>query len=301
MRASELSAPAGILLVDKPEGPSSFQVISKLRRILKTRAIGHAGTLDPLATGLLVILVGNYTRLSQHLTAADKRYEARVTFGLSTSTDDREGEPIARASASGVREDSLRTQLAAMVGPQEQIPPAYSAISVNGERLYAKARRGEKVEVPRRSVVIHELLWKGFSSPHLDIDVACSKGTYIRSIARDLGERVGVPAHLGALRRTRSGAYDLQDSVSLAALESADDPLSFLRVGPAAVSGIPVVSVSQSQVTALEHGQTIAYEPAFESIGEDDGVAVATNGDALIAILQRRGERIRSLRALGRC
>ena len=301
MRASEPSAPAGILLVDKPEGPSSFQVIAKLRRILRTRAIGHAGTLDPLATGLLVVLVGNYTRLSQYLTAADKRYEARVTFGLRTSTDDREGEPLESASPDGLDIDFLRDQLKLMHGMQEQTPPAYSAISVNGERLYAKARRGEQVEVPSRQVMIHELRWLGFALPHLDLDIACSKGTYIRAIARDLGVRVGVPAHLGALRRTQSGAYDLRNGVSLADLESAENPRSYLRVGPEAIMGMPVVPVSQTQVTALEHGQTIEYEPQFQAIGGEDEVAVATYDNTLVAIVQRSGKRIRSLRALGRC
>lgn len=301
MRASKPPAPAGILLVDKPEGPTSFQVISQLRRIFRTRAIGHAGTLDPLATGLLVILIGNYTRLSKYLTAADKRYEARVTFGVRTSTDDREGEPVEVASAEGLDADLLRQELRTMVGPQEQKPPAYSAISVNGERLYAKARRGETVDVPTRQVVIHELSWKDFALPHLDLDVSCSKGTYIRAIARDLGERVGVPAHLGGLRRTRSGAYDLQKSVTLAELENAEEPSAHLLTGPRAILGLPTVPVSDAEARALEHGQTILYDSRHQAIGEDAGVAVAALDNSLVAIVQRSGERIRSLRAMGRC
>lgn len=294
------SGAAGILLVDKPEGPTSFDVVAKLRSALGTRAIGHAGTLDPLASGLLVVLVGPYTRLSQHLTAADKAYEALITFGSRTTTDDREGDVVEEGDPSGIDDDVLRRALASMLGEQDQVPPAYAAISVEGERLYARARRGEQVEAPPRRITIHELTLERFSPPSAVVRVVCSKGTYVRAIARDLGSRLGVPAHLGGLRRTISGDYRVEDALGLAELLEEGRAQEALLRGPAAIRGVPLVEISEEDARALEQGRGIPRPPSVGG-APDGSVLVAHAGDALVAIVQARGGELRPSRGLGRC
>jgi tRNA pseudouridine55 synthase len=286
-----------VLLVDKPEGPTSFDVIAKLRRALGTRAIGHAGTLDPLATGLLVVLVGRYTRLSQMLTGADKSYEAEVCFGTRTSTDDREGEVLEEGDPSGITEERVRAALAEMEGPIQQVPPAYSAISVGGERLYAKARRGEAVEVPPRDVVLHRLELVGFEAPKARVFVRCSKGTYIRALARDLGDALGVPAHLSALRRTASGSFDIEQAATLDALTAEEgSALAALRGGPEALPGVSFVEVDAAGKAALGHGQTAAAE----GLGAEGEVALAVHEGDLVAIVRAEAGRARVVRGLPR-
>jgi tRNA pseudouridine55 synthase len=279
-RSGADSGATGLLLVDKPEGPTSFDVIAKLRGALGTRAIGHAGTLDPLATGLLVVLAGPYTRLSQHLTGADKVYEATVAFGARTSTDDREGEVLEEGDPSGLTEGAVREALLAMSGPQRQVPPAYSAISVGGERLYAKARRGEEVEAPPRDVVLHELVLLSWQPPQARIFVRCSKGTYVRAIARDLGARLGVPAHLGALRRTASGAFRIEDAQPLAALLEGGVATAALREGPAVIGDLPLAPVTAEAAAALLQGKRVAG-----GAGLAGGVAVAHLGERLVGLV----------------
>lgn len=290
--------PTGILLVDKPEGPTSFDVVAKLRRALGTRTIGHAGTLDPLASGLLVVLVGAYTRLSQHLTAADKAYQARIVFGARTSTDDREGEVIERGDPSALDEARVREALASMEGEQDQVPPAFAAISVGGERLYAKARRGEAVEAPMRRVVLHELELLGWQPPAATVRVVCSKGTYVRAIARDLGARLGVPAHLGALRRTASGGYRLEEAQPLDALLDEGRAEAALLRGPEAIRGLPLVPVDEVGAARLEQGQALRLET--EDALPSEGVAVAHLGRALVAIVRLQGGQAQPRRDLGR-
>jgi tRNA pseudouridine55 synthase len=285
----------GLLVVDKPEGPTSFDVVARLRRALATREVGHTGTLDPLARGVVVVLVGRYTKLASVLTDHDKRYVARVEFGASTTTDDREGDVVAEADASVVdalEEGAVRAALPAFVGALDQVPPAYAAIKVNGEKLYEKARRGEVVTPAPRKVVVHglELLgWEVETARGDDgrarrtalIGVHCGKGTYVRALARDLGRAVGVPAHLGGLLRTVSGAWTLADAVALEAVTPASPPR--LRVGREALRGLDIVDVDEQAARALGQGRRVRVT-ATPDVRE--GVAVACLGEALVALVR---------------
>lgn len=286
------SGAEGVLVVDKPEGMTSHDIINQLRRALGTRTIGHAGTLDPMATGVLVVLVGRYTRLSQHLTGASKSYLADVTFGSRTTTDDREGDVIARGDPSALDEERVREALHGFLGVQQQIPPAYSAISVDGERLYAKARRGEEVVVPAREVTIHEVALHEWRLPTVRFTVRSSKGTYVRSLARDLGERVGVPAHLSALRRTASGSFTLAQARTLAELLEEGVALSALRTGPTSLPEVTMVSVDERAAADLLQGRRAPGELSTE-------VGVAHVGERLIALVKPApGGGLQPMRAL---
>jgi tRNA pseudouridine55 synthase len=274
-----------VIVVDKPEGPTSFDVVARVRRALRTREVGHCGTLDPLATGVVVVCVGSYTRLVRVLTADDKRYTATIAFGMSTTTDDREGDIIARGDAATIDERGLRAAVASMSGVQMQVPPAYSAIHVDGERAYAKARRGQAVAMQPREIVIHGLSLLSFEGGRAVVDVHCGKGTYIRALARDLGARLSVPAHLHALRRTRSGAYGLEDAIALDDLDDARE--SALRSGVSAIRGVPLVPVTPEQGAALAQGKRVRTTVSIEGTGlahrgEDPVALVRVEGDALV-------------------
>jgi tRNA pseudouridine55 synthase len=213
----------GVVVVDKPAGMTSHDVVARARRLLGTRRVGHAGTLDPMATGVLVLLVGEATKLGPYLTAHQKRYTCRVVLGLGTDTLDREGAPTAEAEVPGFLLEELRRgggprlaeALALEAARREQVPPAYSAIQVDGRRSYDRARAGEVVELAARPVEVLSLALVASavppapSRPHLDLELAVSKGYYVRSLARDFGARLGVPAHLSELRRTASGPFAL--------------------------------------------------------------------------------------------
>jgi len=215
--------PSGVAVVDKPGGMTSHDVVARARRLLGTRRIGHAGTLDPMATGVLVLLVGEATKLGPYLTAHEKRYEARVAFGVATDTLDREGATVAQAAVPAWLIEEIRggarprveEALAAERARTEQVPPAYSAISVDGQRSYDRARAGEAVALAPRPVEVMALDVAGGAVPEppglpcLDLALQVTKGYYVRSLARDLGDRLGVPAHLAALRRTASGPFTL--------------------------------------------------------------------------------------------
>jgi tRNA pseudouridine55 synthase len=210
-----VTAEAGLVVVDKPGGLTSHDVVARVRRLAGTRKVGHAGTLDPMATGVLVLGVGRATRLLGHLTLADKRYDATVRLGVTTTTDDAEGEVVTRATTDAVTEDAVRGVLAGFVGEIDQVPSAVSAIKVDGERAYARARKGEPVDLPARRVTIHGLDVVEVELPDVAIRVHCSSGTYIRAIARDLGSALGVGGHLTSLRRTSVGPFTLAESHTL--------------------------------------------------------------------------------------
>lgn len=286
--------PDGLLVVDKPEGPTSFDVVARARRALGTRSIGHTGTLDPLASGVLVLLVGSWTRLANLLTSDEKRYRATVRLGASTRTDDREGEVLERGDATRLDEATLLGALARMHGPQQQVPPAFSAIHVEGERAYAKARRGEAVALEARDIVLHEVGLLEWRPPDAVVDVRCSKGTYIRALARDLGQALGVPAHLGALRRTAAGPWTLDDAVPLSLL--VDDPASAiaaLRAGVGALRGVSLLPVSEDEARALRQGKRVATTaPAQQG-------AVAHAGEAPVAIVDVEDGAMRVVRGFG--
>lgn len=253
-----------LLAVDKPEGITSHDAVSKVRYALGERRVGHAGTLDPAASGLLVIGVGQGTRLMGMLTQDQKSYEARITFGRETDTDDREGKTVREAEVPKrlFDEEEARQALAGLVGVQDQVPPAYSAISIGGKRAYALAREGETVELASRRIEIYQalLLAVGEDDEGLFWDCAfmVSKGTYIRSIARDLGRSLESAAHLGALRRLSSGNLTLKNAHTLEEIaEAGADGILSLAADPVRALGLPKRAVTDSELEKLLQGKTL--------------------------------------------
>jgi tRNA pseudouridine55 synthase len=220
----------GYLVLDKPAGWTSFDVVARARRILGEKRIGHAGTLDPAATGVLPLAVGLATRTLEFLNDASKTYLAEVTFGVETDSHDIEGRVTRVAGASGLARIDVETALAGFLGPQEQIPPMHAAIKVGGQKLYELARRGEEVERAPRPVTFHVLELRAWEPPTATILVDSSKGTYIRSLARDLGEVVGTGAYLSNLVRLRSGPFDLCQAITVAELENLPWPWAWPEV-----------------------------------------------------------------------
>ncbi|QCW51278.1 tRNA pseudouridine(55) synthase TruB [Nocardioides dongxiaopingii] len=258
-----MTAP-GLVVVDKPGGITSHGVVSRIRRLAGTRKVGHAGTLDPMATGVLVLGVDRATRLLGHLMLTEKRYDATIRLGVTTSTDDAEGEVVATADASRVAEltaDAVREALAAFVGPIDQVPTAVSAIKVDGKRAYQRVRDGEEVELKPRRVTVHDLVVHdvrlGAEVPELTVSVRCSSGTYIRAIARDAGERLGVGGHLTSLRRTAVGPFDLGTSRTL---EQLDDEYSIIPIAQAARATFPGVDLDEAEAVDVRVGRRIERE-----------------------------------------
>jgi tRNA pseudouridine55 synthase len=277
----------GVLAVDKPAGPTSHDVVAHARRALRTRRIGHTGTLDPFATGLLLLCIGSATRIAAHLTGSDKRYLATLRLGSTTDTDDLTGTIVAERDASGVTRDDLERALAAQRGTIAQVPPQYSAKKKEGRRAYALAREGTLVELDAVNVTIRELVLTGWDPPFAEIDVLCSAGTYIRSIARDVGESLGTGAHLTALRRTAIGAIDVADALPLHALADADRVEHALMSALDALGDMTSVNLSDDDVVHIRHGRSI---PARAGIAGD--VALAAHGE-LVALATADEERIR--------
>ena len=250
----------GLLLIDKPAGMTSHDVVARTRRLLGTRAVGHAGTLDPMATGLLILFANNATRLSEYVLGADKTYEATVKLGERTNTDDAEGE-VVQTRPVQVTAEQAQTAAAQFIGQIEQIPPQFSAISKNGVRAYALARKGETVELDSRRVVIHRLDVALAGADTLRLSVDCGSGTYIRALARDLGEALGCGAHLSALRRTRVGAFDVREAAPLDALTPEQAQARLLPMDLAA-QHFPRADLSADQAQKFARGIAISPFPA---------------------------------------
>lgn len=264
-RKPDADVPPGLLLVDKAPGMTSHDVVARARRVLSVRKVGHAGTLDPMATGLLILGVGAATRLLGLVGGRDKTYEATIRLGQTTVTDDREGESLTTTSAAGVDDDAVRAALAAQTGPLQQVPSSVSAVKVAGRRSYDRVRAGETVELAPRSVTVHRLEVRGITRPtpdlvDVDVTVDCTAGTYIRAIARDAGAALGVGGHLTALRRTASGPFDVTRAAAVeeaaAALAAGGGP-GVLPLTEAAATVFPVRAVSAEEATALAYGQRI--------------------------------------------
>ena len=255
---------SGILVVDKPAGMTSHDVVNRVRRATGERRVGHAGTLDPMATGVLVVLVGPATRLAPFLTAAQKSYRATVVFGAQTDTDDADGRVIATAPVPDEVCDPFFAAgtAAALVGIHDQIPPAFSAIKRGGETAYVAARRGEVLEIEPRRVEILASQLLGVDGHHTEweIELAVSKGTYIRAIARDLGPALGTVAHLGSLTRTRSGSLCVDDAVTLETIVAATDVRS-LFADPFGALCLDLLQVAESQLGDVTNGRRLATEP----------------------------------------
>jgi tRNA pseudouridine55 synthase len=299
----------GVLVCDKPAGMTSHDVVARVRRLAGQRRVGHGGTLDPPATGVLVLALGRATRLLPFLPMEPKRYLARIAFGAETDTLDASGTVTATVAAAGVDEAAVRGALRGFLGPQQQVPPMVSAVKVGGERLYAKARRGESVERATRSIVVHALELVDFAGgerPEATVEVTCSGGTYVRSLAADLGRRLGTLAHLAALRRTAAGQFTERHAHTLADLEAlagtspaehgAGSPGGLARVvlAPAqALGSIAVRALSTAEAAALATGATLPPSGRAEPVA-----ALAPDG-RLVAVIQDDAGRARSRVVLG--
>jgi tRNA pseudouridine55 synthase len=268
---------SGLVVVDKPGGMTSHDVVSRVRRMAGTRKVGHAGTLDPMATGVLVLGVERATRLLGHLMLTEKAYDATVRLGATTTTDDAEGEVLAAASTSGLDEATVRAAAAAFVGTLQQVPSAVSAVKVDGRRAYARERAGESVELPPRTVTVHELVVHdvrlGDDVVDLDVAVRCSSGTYIRAIARDLGAALGVGGHLSSLRRTAVGPFTLDHARTLDELGECFEPVP---VADAARATFPSVDLTREQAADVRYGRALDLDlPGVTAVFDPSGEFLA--------------------------
>ena len=257
----------GVLVVDKPAGPTSFEVVERVRRALRVRKAGHTGTLDPMATGVLAVCAGEAVKLQHFLAAGDKSYQATVAFGAATDTEDAEGRVTARGDPSALQAGEVEAALSGFVGELSQLPPMYSAVRVGGRRLHEAARAGEEVERRPRTVHIHSLALLSFEPAQgglasARLEVTCGKGTYVRTLAADLGRRLGIPAHLSALRRTAAGPFAIAQALPLEGAEAlARDGAAALRSRllplAEALSFLPAVWLERGEVEDLVHGRSL--------------------------------------------
>ena len=277
----------GIVVIDKPAGMTSHDVVDEVRRRFGTKKVGHAGTLDPDATGVLVVGVGRATRLLSFTQHIPKRYRAVVHFGITTSTQDASGEVVAERDPS-FTEDDLRAVLDKFTGEIEQLPPMVSAVKVGGERLYKKARRGEDVERAPRRVTVYSLDLVSYDEEKSEaiVDVACSGGTYVRTLADDVGEALGCGAHLASLRRTSSGGFDEIDAIALSNVDPAG-----LRPPSDAVRDLRRVDLDDDEAHAVSHGRALPLTAGSVDSSDDEVVALF-HEDALLGVYRRRGDRL---------
>lgn len=282
--------PSGLVIVDKPGGLTSHGVVSRMRRLAGTRRVGHAGTLDPMATGVLIIGVEKATRLLGHLALTEKEYVATIRLGQSTVTDDAEGEVTSTASAAGVTRAAVDAGIAVLTGPIEQVPSKVSAIKVNGVRSYTRVREGEDFELPARPVTVSSFTLQDMRTPpdapeavDLDVTVVCSSGTYIRALARDLGAGLGVGGHLTALRRTRVGPYGLDGARTLEQLE---ESFAVLPIEQAADAAFPRWDVDADQARLLGNGVRIKA-PALAA---GPNAAFGPDGRFLALVEEKNGQ-----------
>ncbi|MGH8889994.1 MAG: tRNA pseudouridine(55) synthase TruB [Acidothermaceae bacterium] len=276
----------GLVVVDKPGGMTSHDVVARVRRFAGTRRVGHAGTLDPMATGVLLVGIGRATRLLGHLSLHDKRYLATARLGQTTSSDDAEGVLIESRSGASITADDVKAAATAFVGEIEQRPPAVSAIKVDGKRAYALARAGTEVVLASRKVVVTTFNVLDVRAHDdvvdVDLDVTCSSGTYIRALARDLGDALGVGGHLTALRRTRVGAFELSQSKTLTQLEESFVMTSLDEVAAATFARR---DLDEAQSLTLSHGGRLSAS----EMGDPPVAAFSPRG-VFLALLEDRGE-----------
>ncbi|PGH46168.1 tRNA pseudouridine(55) synthase TruB [Micromonospora sp. WMMA1996] len=283
----------GLIVVDKPGGMTSHDVVARVRRLARTRRVGHGGTLDPMATGVLVIGVGRATRLLTYVIGAGKSYTATIRLGQSTVTDDAEGEVVASTPAGAVTDEAVRAALAVLTGEIDQVPSAVSAIKIDGRRAYKRVRDGETVELPARRVTVSRLdVWAiRRDTPDVvdvDVDVTCSSGTYIRALARDAGVALGVGGHLTALRRTSVGAFTLAEAATLDQLEERAPEVVNLSLDAAADRYFPRRDATAEEARVLSHGGPLA------PVGIAGPYAVFGPAGGLIAIVSERDGRARA-------
>jgi tRNA pseudouridine55 synthase len=287
---SRPAPPAGIVVVDKPPGITSHDVVGRCRRVFGTRKVGHAGTLDPMATGVLVVGIERATKILGLLTAADKSYSATIRLGQTTTTEDAEGEALQTVSAAAVDDAQIEAAVAALRGDIEQVPSAVSAVKIGGERAYKLVREGRTVELPARPVRVERfdvVAVRRDAAGFVDVAVDCSSGTYIRALARDVGAALGVGGHLTALRRTRVGRFGLDEARTLDAL--AEQPSLSYSLDEACLQGFARRELTDEEAESASHGR--ALRPAGI-----DGVYAATAPDGrVMALLTDDGQRTRSV------
>jgi tRNA pseudouridine55 synthase len=282
------AGPGGLIVIDKPAGRTSHDVVGAVRRIVGTRRVGHAGTLDPMATGVLVVGVERATRLLNHLVLTDKSYTATIRLGAATSTDDAQGEVLGQRDASQLELADIRAGLARLTGQILQRPSAVSAIKVDGRRAYDRVRAGEDVQLAARPVTVHRFeLLAGPEYPDkycdISVEVDCSSGTYVRALARDLGESLGVGGHLTVLRRTRVGPFRLDQAVGLDELAALADPVT-LPLPAAIAAAMPTRQLTESEARELSFGRPI---PAAGIDGSYGGLG--PSGEAVALLVESEG------------
>jgi tRNA pseudouridine55 synthase len=273
----------GVLVIDKPAGPTSHDMVDRVRRALRIRRVGHTGTLDPFATGVLPLCLGKATRLARFLGTGDKIYRATVHLGVATTTDDLTGTEIGAPREVRLDEVELRAALARLEGSYDQVPPAYSARRVGGRRLYELARRGEAAPRPAKPVTIKKIGLLAVTGDRLQIEVHCSPGTYVRALARDLGEDLGVGGHLAALRRTRSGSFGIEHAVPGDDLEGARE-----RVVPLGelLPELPAVCVGEAGGDLVRHGRDLGRDSTLDGFPEEavERVRILDESGQLLAL-----------------
>jgi tRNA pseudouridine55 synthase len=300
----------GVLVVAKPAGPTSHDVVALVRRLAATRRIGHGGTLDPFASGVLPLFLGGATRLVEYHLADDKAYRATICFGATSTTDDLDGE-LTPVGGSAPSRDAVVEALAAFLGPQQQQPPVYSAIQVGGRRAYAMARAGEAVELPARSVDIKGLdvlEWDGSDPerPIAIVDVRCSAGTYVRALARDLGARLGSGAYLGALVRTASGPFTLDGARSLdelrdaAAASGPDGIRALLLPSDTGLDALPVVALTEPEIADALQGRFVRPAAGLRGAPEGEPLRLVDPAGLIVGMGRRDGARIAPTKMLPR-
>jgi tRNA pseudouridine55 synthase len=276
---------AGLVVVDKPAGMTSHDVVARLRRLAGTRKVGHAGTLDPMATGVLLVGLNRATRLLGHLTLTEKAYDAVVRLGSTTTTDDAEGEVLSETSASGLTDEQVRAAFAGQVGDLQQVPSSVSAIKVDGRRAYARVRAGETVELRARPVTVHAVdvhrIERQGQSVDATVSVRCSSGTYVRAIARDVGAALGVGGHLTTLRRTAVGPFTLDDAHGLDELA---DHLDVIPIADVARRSFPARDLDDAMASAVRVGRKL--DLTLDAAGP---VAVFDAAGEFLALYEQRG------------
>lgn len=274
----------GVLNVDKPRGLTSHDVVNRIRRVSGIRRVGHAGTLDPLATGVLLLCLGRTTRLVEYLVGQSKRYETVIRLGQVTDTYDADGEIVAERPVD-VTIDDIEAALAHFRGSIQQRPPPYSAIKQGGKPLYKLARQGVQVEAPLRTITIYELKLLSWRAPFLVVRIVCSSGTYIRSLAHDLGELLGCGGHVAQLRRTAIGTFDVETAVPLAELNT-ENVSDYLQPADTAVQHLPRLELSASDARKLQQGQRVAQQ---DDHPRSELVRVYAPGDHFIGVATANG------------
>ena len=297
-----MPGPHGLVVIDKPAGITSHDAVRRLRKVAKTRRVGHAGTLDPMATGVLILGLGRATRLLGHLALTNKDYTATIRLGQSTVTDDAEGDIMEERDATAVTDEAIAREIAKLSGDILQVPTQISAIKVDGKRSYARVRAGEEVELKARPVTVSrfDVISTDRSQPgvvDLQVEVSCSTGTYVRALARDVGEALGVGGHLTALRRTRVGPFSVESAVTLPEADSDQGVNAFLvGLDDAVTASFPLIEVDEATSDLVLHGIPLSQADATAGgwTGTDQVCALMCQGRSL-GLFQLRDDKLRSL------